>query len=463
MQKKKRSKHILYVVCCFIILNLLLCSCDSESVMSVVKTTEGQSGTVEKGSISSINTVNSREMFKSELATVNNIENGEVIQSNLNKFDTNYKESAESFVKEFIQFLSNGYGNVDSLQELDKYLGSNISNTERKVFDWWGKNIKQVSETWYIDTVMYNEDNFYINTISRMKRNIDEQLVDVDIAVKWHIKREEDGIKIYSASVVSLDEVSESINSLISNKENMLVYKPSKSIGSEYTNIKSYDTSAKDALIELYKNSCVGVLSDTTEGSGFIIQPGYVLTTYDSVYKAKEINIVFKDKEEIQVDGIVYADKEKNTAVLKLSNKIGTAIDIGDIGELKLGEPIAIIGSAGKEIEQITCGNIYEKDCNEFGNETILARVPLASDGVGSIAVNMNGCVIGIVTGNDKQLKETCKILSIAEIMNTIDIIINSDSNNVNCIKLKDTNWNTSNSMKVEEYQETLDADSICE
>lgn len=463
MQKKKKCKRILYLVCCFVIISLLLCSCDSESVMSVVKTTDGQSGTVEKGSISSINTVNSREMFKSELATVNNIENGDIVQSNLNKFDTNYKESAESFIKEFIQFLSNGYGNVDSLQELDKYLGSNISNTERKVFDWWGKNIKQVSETWYIDTVMYNEDNFYINTISRMKRNIDEQMVDVDIAVKWHIKREEDGIKIYSASVVNLDEVNESINSLISNKEDMLVYKPSKSIGSEYNNIKSYDTSAKDALIELYKNSCVGVLSDTTEGSGFIIHPGYVLTTYDNVYKAKEINIIFKDKDEIQVEGIVYADKEKNTAVLKLSDKIGTGIDIGDITELKSGEPIAIIGSAGKEVEQVTCGNIYEKDLNEFGNQTILARIPLASDGIGSIAVDMNGGVIGIVVGNDKQLKETCKIMSIAEIKDTIDIIVNSDSNNVKCAKLKDTDWNVGNSMKIEEYQETLDVDSIYE
>lgn len=424
------------------IFTLGLSSCDTESVMSVVDTTNGKNGVIDKGTVSLSNTFNPKQKFTLDFASINDVADSEVIASSADKFDSSYREGAESFVKEFIRFVSNEYNNIESLTRLDsEFLGSRITDTERKVFDWWGKNINQVSETWYVDTVAYNNDEFYINTISRMKRDIDGEQKEVDVAVKWYVAREENGIRIQSASIISLDEVNECISSIIDTNKNVTIYNPSKSQGSEYKNISTYDTKAAESLVKVYKNSSVTLLSDTNEWSGVIIQPGYILTTYDNMYEANTIRVMFSDKTVKDVDGIVYADKKKNIAILKMTERVGTKLTLGEPDDIEIGEPVAAIGCAGENIEHVTCGNVYAKLINEYNRSIMLCRLPLTSDGSGSVVVNKNGDAIGIVVDTSNDFKEASTVISIESVRSEIDKIEETKWNDAKCIKLSNMQW----------------------
>ena len=85
-------------------------------------------------------------------------------------------------------------------------------------------------------------------------------------------------------------------------------------------------------------------MTDNNEGTGLIIEAGYVMTTYDNIYKARGIKIVFSDNTEKDIDGIVYANKEHNIAVLKMNEKVGTPIELGNYEGLNEGDIAAIVG-----------------------------------------------------------------------------------------------------------------------
>lgn len=431
----------IFVPLMVVVLTLSLTACDMDSVMSVVDTTNQRHEIVAKGSVSINDTINSKELFKSELASVNNVYDSVESECNIEKIDGSYKDGYEAFIKGFIQFVSNDYKSVENISKLDGYLSSNITDIERKMFDWWGKNINQISETWYTDTIMYNENAAYINTISRIKRDIDGQERDVDIAVKWHICRENGELKIKSASVISLDEVQKTIESVIDNKKDILTYAPSKSQGNEYRNVEEYDIEAANKLLEVYRNCSVTLLSESNEGSGFIVQPGYVMTTYDNIYKAKGIKVVFSDKTEKQIEGVVYASKDNNIAILKMSEKVGTKATFGKSAEVNSGEPVAIIGCAGEMIEHITLGNVYQKDINECGYDTMLVRAPLTTDGIGSAVVNKHGDIVGIVVQNSKDFRESVKVICTDRFQEEINKLSNIKWQDAKCIKLSDMKW----------------------
>lgn len=424
-----------------VVLTLSLTACDMDSVMSVVDTSNQRHEIVAKGSVSVNDTINSKELFKSEWASMNGVYEAEEGNSSTNKVGGDYKERYEQFVKQFIQFVSNEYKSVEKISALDGYLSDNITDLERKMFDWWGKNINQISEIWYTDTIMYNENTAYINTISRIKRNIDGEEKDVDIAVKWCIADEGGALKIRSISVVSLDEVQKTIESVINNKKEILTYAPSKSQGNEYKDIEVYDEEAANKLLDVYKNCSVTLLSDNNEGSGFIVQPGFVMTTYDNVYKAKGIKVMFSDKTEKQIEGIVYANKENNVAILKMNERVGTKATLGDSDAIQNGEPVAIAGCAGEMIEHITLGNVYQVDKDEFGYNSALVRAPLTTDGIGSAVINTHGDVVGIVTKNTKDFRESVKVISINRFKNEIQKLADTKWQDAKCVKLSNMKW----------------------
>lgn len=424
-----------------VVLTLSLTACDMDSVMSVVDTTNQRHEIVAKGSVSVNDTINSKELFKSEWAAMNNVYEAEEGNTSINKVNGDYKEKYEQFVKQFIQFVSNEYKSVDKISDLDSYLSDSITDLERKMFDWWGKNINQISEIWYTDTIMYNENTAYVNTISRIKRNIDNEEKDVDVAVKWCIGNENGALKIKSISVVSLDEVQKTVESVINNKKEILTYAPSKSQGNEYKDIQVYDEEAASKLLEVYKNCSVTLLSDSNEGSGFIIAPGFVMTTYDNVYKAKGIKVMFSDKTEKQIDGVVYANKENNIAILKMNERVGTKAILGNSAELKNGEPVAIAGCAGEMIEHITLGNVYQIDKDEFGYDTALVRAPLTTDGIGSAVINTHGDVVGIVAKNNKDFRESVKVITTDRFKSEIQKIADMKWQDAKCVKLSNMKW----------------------
>ena len=187
-------------------LTVSMTACDMDDVMSVVDTSNQRVELVVKGEKTVKDTINSKEQFILDFASITEVDNCEEKEGTINKItDATVKENAEKLVKDFIKFISTDYKTVDDIGALDEYLCKDITDTELRMFDWWGKNINQVTETWYLDTIVDSEEFYVINTISRIKREIDGTEKDVDVAAKWKVVHEDGHLKIGSASVVSLD------------------------------------------------------------------------------------------------------------------------------------------------------------------------------------------------------------------------------------------------------------------
>ena len=230
----KKTLSIALMLC----LVLSMTACDMDDVMSVVDTSNQRVELVVKGEKTVKDTINSKEQFTLDFANITEVEDCIEREGTINKVtDVTMKENAEKLIRDFIKFISTDYKTVDDISALDEYLCKDITDTELRMFDWWGKNINQVSETWYLDTIVDSNDFYVINTISRIKREIDGTEKDVDVAAKWKVVHEDGHLKIGEASVVSLDEVKESITNILSAESDIAIYKPTKSQGNEYKDI----------------------------------------------------------------------------------------------------------------------------------------------------------------------------------------------------------------------------------
>ena len=182
-------------------LTVSMTACDMDDVMSVVDTSNQRVELVVKGEKTVKDTINSKEQFILDFASITEVDNCVEKEGTINKItDATVKENAEKLVKDFIKFISTDYKTVDDIGALDEYLCKDITDTELRMFDWWGKNINQVTETWYLDTIVDSEEFYVINTISRIKREIDGTEKDVDVAAKWKVVHEDGHLKIGSAS-----------------------------------------------------------------------------------------------------------------------------------------------------------------------------------------------------------------------------------------------------------------------
>lgn len=426
-----------------IISALNLAACDTDSIMSVVDTSNQRVELVEKGQKVIQDVINSREQFIFDFASINDVRECKVTSDDTEKITlADKKEEAENLVKSFINFVSSEYKTVDNIEKLDTYLSEHITDVELRMYDWWGANTNQLSETWFVDTIAESEKGYTINTISRLKRNIDNEQKEVDIAVKWTVVYENGELRIASTNVVSLDEVKEGIQSILKGKTDMTIYKPTKSQGNEYSNIKNIDAKALKSVKEVYKDSVVAVLTDNNEGTGFILAPGYVVTTYDNIYKAKGIKVMFPDETEKNIKGIVYASKIDNVAVLKMTEKVGTAVELGKYSDIKDKDPVAIVGCAGTMIEHITGGNMTQKAYNEYDRMVMLVRAPITNDGLGSIVVNPSGKVVGMINYTNSTFKEMSRALSTAHLGDVSKYLKSTEWNSVKAISLGSMEWN---------------------
>ena len=449
----KKTLSIALMLC----LVLSMTACDMDDVMSVVDTSNQRVELVVKGEKTVKDTINSKEQFTLDFANITEVEDCIEREGTINKVtDVTMKENAEKLVRDFIKFISTDYKTVDDISALDEYLCKDITDTELRMFDWWGKNINQVSETWYLDTIVDSNDFYVINTISRIKREIDGTEKDVDVAAKWKVVHEDGHLKIGEASVVSLDEVKESITNILSAESDIAIYKPTKSQGNEYKDIKSFDKDAIDSMKEVYKNSVVAVLTDNNEGTGLIIETGYVMTTYDNIYKARGVKIVFSDDTEKDIDGIVYANKEHNLVVLKLNEKVGTPIELGNYDELKDGDMAAVVGCAATFVEHITAGNITNLTKNEYDTRGMLMRAPVTNDCLGSAVVNSEGKVVGIITYANSTFKEMSKAIGSNKIQEIKEKCTKGEWDKTDGISFSNMKWNSLEAEKDEKKEESI-------
>ena len=132
-------------------------------------------------------------------------------------------------------------------------------------------------------------------------------------------------------------------------------------------------------------------------GSGFILSvDGLIMTNAHVVEGADEVIVTLPDKREFKAK-IVGADKRTDVAVVKIEATGLTAVKIGDVNRLRVGEWVMAIGSPFGLENSVTAGIVSAKqrDTGDF-LPFIQTDVAINPGNSGGPLINMRGEVVGI-------------------------------------------------------------------
>jgi len=135
-----------------------------------------------------------------------------------------------------------------------------------------------------------------------------------------------------------------------------------------------------------------------SQGSGFIVtEDGAVVTNYHVISNAESIKIKAGDKI-LNVEGLLYIDKESDLVILKADDKNLPKVKIGDADKAGIGEKVYVIGSPEGLENTISDGIL--SGIREIGTKRKILQItaPISQGSSGGPVFNKNGEVIGIAT-----------------------------------------------------------------
>ena len=135
-----------------------------------------------------------------------------------------------------------------------------------------------------------------------------------------------------------------------------------------------------------------------TEGTGFIAgADGSVITNYHVIGIAKRIKVRSGSKV-LDVEGVVYADKENDFVILKVKGKGLSPVKFGDAGKIKSGEKVYIISSSKDSGNVISEGAFRKLRATSAGKKVVEITAPVSHGSSGSPVFSKDGEVIGMTT-----------------------------------------------------------------
>jgi len=135
-----------------------------------------------------------------------------------------------------------------------------------------------------------------------------------------------------------------------------------------------------------------------TEGSGFIAsEDGAIVTNYHVVGIAKAIKVRMGNRV-LDVQGVVYGDKDNDLVVLKTKGKGMPAVRFGDSNKIREGEKVYIVSGTEGPGVRVHEGLFKGTKTVIHGRKALEISVPVSYGSSGSAVFNTDGEVIGIVT-----------------------------------------------------------------
>ena len=134
-------------------------------------------------------------------------------------------------------------------------------------------------------------------------------------------------------------------------------------------------------------------------GSAFFIsKDGYLLTNHHVVEDASRITVTLQDRREIDAK-VIGSDERTDVALLKVDGSNYPSLKIGNVDQLKVGEPVLAIGSPFGFDYSASAGIVSAKSRNMSGETSvpfIQTDVALNPGNSGGPLFNQNGEVVGV-------------------------------------------------------------------
>lgn len=168
--------------------------------------------------------------------------------------------------------------------------------------------------------------------------------------------------------------------------------------------------------------------------NGFFINDGIVITTWNFLEKAlidsQYIAIKDSNSNNYEIDGIITVNPESDIVLIKLKNKLGHSVEIGDSDSLTLEDPALTISSKSGVSYTIQKGIIISND------GYIQTSIPLSTTDEGSVLLNKEGQAVGINTSKSTNTSISMAVNSKAleEIKNKFN---NIDFNSIKTISFE--------------------------
>ena len=137
----------------------------------------------------------------------------------------------------------------------------------------------------------------------------------------------------------------------------------------------------------------------TGYGSAFFIsKDGYLLTNHHVIENASKVTITLNDRREIDAT-VVGSDERTDVALLKVNGAGFPELRTGDVGRLRVGEPVLAIGSPFGFDYSASAGIVSAKMRNMMGETAvpfIQTDVALNPGNSGGPLFNQHGEVVGV-------------------------------------------------------------------
>lgn len=183
----------------------------------------------------------------------------------------------------------------------------------------------------------------------------------------------------------------------VTNPTGFPVAEVSKAVGPAVVGVGNFQQSGR-----LFGNSG---MSEAGSGSGFIIDAknGYIVTNNHVIEGAKKLVVSLADGRNVDAS-LVGADARTDLAVIKISAADNlTAVQLGDSGQLQVGEPVVAIGNPGGQefARSVTAGVVSAKNRvlqiqGESSFNLIQTDAAINPGNSGGPLVNYQGLVVGI-------------------------------------------------------------------
>jgi hypothetical protein len=135
-----------------------------------------------------------------------------------------------------------------------------------------------------------------------------------------------------------------------------------------------------------------------TEGTGFIASSdGLVITNYHVIGIAKRVK-VWQGSRALDVEGVMYGDKENDFVILKAKGKGLPSVKFGHAYKIKSGEKVYIISSSKNAGHTLSKGVFRKMRQASRGSKVVEITAPVSHGSSGSPIFNKDGEVIGITT-----------------------------------------------------------------
>lgn len=137
-------------------------------------------------------------------------------------------------------------------------------------------------------------------------------------------------------------------------------------------------------------------------GSGFVIEPGYIITNAHVVREATRVTVVFSDGETSDAS-IVAIDPQRDLALLRTA-KLGEPIKLGDSDKLEVGEIVLAIGSPLGLLENTVTMGVVSAIGRTITAENMLLEDLIQTDAAinpgnsGGPLINLSGEAVGVAT-----------------------------------------------------------------